>query len=101
MLDQAIAGQGGLVFVGGEPGVGKTRIAEELLKQARRLGCLAQTGHCYEMEGTPPFIPFVEIVERSARIVPKAAFREALGDAGTFVPMQAAKVRQANRQIAV
>ena len=94
LLDEAIAGRGGLVFVGGEPGVGKTRIAEELLKQARLRGCLAQTGHCYEMEGTPPFIPFVELVEHSARIVPKAAFREALGDAAPEVARLVPELRQ-------
>ena len=94
LLDEAIAGRGGLVFVGGEPGVGKTRIAEELLKQARQRGCLAQTGHCYEMEGTPPFIPWVEMVERSARIVPKAALREALGDAAAEVARLVPELRQ-------
>jgi len=94
LLDRAIAGQGGLVFVGGEPGVGKTRIAEELLKQARQRGCLAQTGHCYEMEGTPPFIPFVELVERSARVVPRVAFREALGDAASEVARLVPELRQ-------
>ena len=94
LLDRAIAGQGGLVFVGGEPGVGKTRIAEELLKQARQRGCLAQTGHCYEMEGTPPFIPFVELIERTARVVPKVAFREALGDAASEVARLVPELRQ-------
>ena len=94
LLDDAIAGRGGLVFVGGEPGVGKTRIAEELLTQARRRGCLAQAGHCYEMEGTPPFIPFVEMIERSARIVPKAAFRKALGDAAPEVARLVPELRQ-------
>ena len=80
-LDQAIKGQGGVLLLGGEPGVGKTRLAEELLLEARQRGCLVLTGRCYEMEGTPPFIPWVEMVERSAAIVPKAAFREVLGDA--------------------
>ena len=94
LLDQAIAGQGALVFVGGEPGVGKTRLAEELLLKARQRGCLAQTGHCYEMEGAPPFIPFVEMVERSARIVPKPAFREALGDAAAEMARLVPELRQ-------
>ena len=80
-LAAAIEGTGSLVLLGGEPGVGKTRLTEELIAEARRRGCLTLTGHCYEMEGTPPFMPFVEILERSAKIIPRAAFREALGDA--------------------
>ena len=66
LLDQAVAGQGGILLLGGEPGVGKTRLAEEVLLEARQRGCQALTGRCYEMEGTAPFMPWVEIVERSA-----------------------------------
>ena len=80
-LAAAIEGTGSHVLLGGEPGVGKTRLTEELMAEARRRGCLTLTGHCYEMEGTPPFMPFVEILERSAKIIPRTAFREALGDA--------------------
>ena len=46
------------------------------------------------MEGTPPFIPFVELVERLVRIVPKAAFREALGDAAAEVARLVPELRQ-------
>ena len=84
-LDQAARGQGALVMIGGEPGVGKTRLAEELAAEARQRGLLALTGHCYEMEGAPPYIPFVEILEATARVVPPAALREALGDAAPEV----------------
>ena len=83
IMEGAVAGQGALVLLGGEPGVGKTRLAEEVLAEARQRGCLALTGRCYEMEGTPPFIPWVEVVEHSARITPRVAFREVLGDAAT------------------
>jgi len=84
-LDQAARGQGALVMVGGEPGVGKTRLAEELAGEARQRGLLALTGHCYEMEGAPPYIPFVEILEATARVVPQEAFRQALGDSAPEV----------------
>ena len=81
LLDEAIAGLGSLVLIDGEPGVGKTRLTEELVAEARARGCLTLTGHCYEAAGTPPFIPFVEILERAAKVVQRAAFRETLGDA--------------------
>jgi len=85
LLDQTVRGQGALVMIGGEPGVGKTRLAEELLLEARQRGLLSLTGHCNEMAGAPPYIPFVEILEATARIVPREAFREALGDAAPEV----------------
>ena len=82
LVDQAMAGHGALLLIGGEPGVGKTRLAEEILAVAQERGCLALVGRCYETEGTLPFVPWVEIVEHSARIVSRTVFREALGDAG-------------------
>ncbi|MDA2937954.1 protein kinase, partial [Acidobacteria bacterium AH-259-A15] len=85
LLAQVQQGQGALILIGGEPGVGKTRLAEELLSQARKLSILSLKGHCYEMEGAPPFIPFVEILEHGSRVVPRSAFREALGDAAPEV----------------
>ena len=84
-LDRAVRGRGGLVLVGGEPGVGKTRLVEQLLDAARQQGCLALTGRCYESEGTAPFIPFVEIIEQYARVAPSEVMRETLGDAAPEV----------------
>ena len=94
LLERAMDGHGGVILLGGEPGVGKTRLAEEILAMARQRGCLALTGRCYEMEGTPPFIPWVEIIERAARVVPKTAFRELLGDAAAEVAKLVPELRQ-------
>ena len=79
-LDDVSQGRGALALIGGEPGVGKTRLSEELLADARERGMLAFTGHCYE-EGTAPFTPFVEILEQMMREIPAGVLREALGDA--------------------
>ena len=84
-LDAAIAGRGSFVMIAGEPGIGKTRLTAEILADARRRGVLCLVGHCYEMEGAPPYVPFVEMLEYSARHVPPAAFRSALGDAASGV----------------
>ena len=94
LVEAAVAGQGALVLIGGEPGVGKTRLAEELLDLARQRGCLALVGHCYETEGSPPLMPFVEILGRLSKTVPRAAFRDMLGDAAPEVSNIALELRQ-------
>ena len=77
LLEQAIGGHGTLVMLGGEPGVGKTRLCEELMAEARQRNVTALMGRCYEMEGSPPYIPFVEILEAAARMFPQEALRDA------------------------
>lgn len=49
-----------LVLVSGEPGVGKTRLANELLAYARQTGAVVLRGGCYEYEATTPYLPIVE-----------------------------------------
>jgi tetratricopeptide (TPR) repeat protein/tRNA A-37 threonylcarbamoyl transferase component Bud32 len=89
LLDRMLSGHGDIALVGGEPGIGKTRLARELLRAARQQGCLCLTGHCDEMAGAPPFAPFVETMEEAVRMVPQAV-RQALGDVApeiaTIVP---------------
>jgi class 3 adenylate cyclase/tetratricopeptide (TPR) repeat protein len=80
-LELAIGGQGGLVMIGGEAGIGKTRLSEQLAERGLRQGMRVLVGHCYETEGTPPYIPFLEILEASlSDATSPEAFRNALGD---------------------
>jgi DNA-binding SARP family transcriptional activator/class 3 adenylate cyclase len=81
LLDGALRGHGELVMIGGEPGVGKTRLTEEIGSEAKRRGMRVRVGRCYEMEGAPPYVPFVEIMEQMMAAAPSpAAFRELLGE---------------------
>jgi predicted ATPase len=84
-LDHAIDGQGTLVLIAGEPGIGKTRLAEELLRLARQRECVVLTGRCHDMADAPPFIPFAEMLDQACRTVPSPALRDALGDAAPEV----------------
>lgn len=93
-LDRAMAGQGGLVLIGGEPGIGKTRLTEAIQDEARSRGCMCLVGHAYEMEGAPPYVPFIEMLEYSARVVPPAALKHALGDAAPEVAKLMPELRQ-------
>lgn len=80
LLDAALTGQGTLAMLSGEAGVGKTRLAEEIVAEAQRRGMLTFVGHCYEDAGAPPYVPFVEVLETAARLIPSDALRAALGD---------------------
>jgi len=79
-LGEALAGRGSLVLIGGEPGIGKTHMARAVLAEARRRGAAGVVGHCYEMEGAPPYVPFVEMLEYITRMAPREQLRTALGD---------------------
>jgi len=61
-LEEALAGQGQLVQLAGEPGIGKTRIAEEIAVYARLRKAEVLWGRCYEGEGAPTFWPWVQII---------------------------------------
>ncbi|MBK8021063.1 MAG: AAA family ATPase [Chloroflexi bacterium] len=59
----ANAGQPRLLLVWGEAGIGKTRLAEELLQWAGRQGIITATGRCYAAEGELTFAPVTAIIQ--------------------------------------
>ena len=60
-LDDAVAGLGQVVMLSGEPGVGKTRIAQELTAIADARNADVFWGNCYEGDGAPPYWPWLQI----------------------------------------
>jgi predicted ATPase len=71
-LDRAIAHEGRLVLLVGEPGIRKTRIARELAVRAGALGVAVRWGRCQETEGAPPYWPWVQVLRAHERIEPQA-----------------------------
>src|SRR3990172_1015644 len=59
-LDDEIAGRGRLVMLVGEPGIGKTRLAEELASVAVDRHAVVVWGRCREQTGAPPYWPWIE-----------------------------------------
>src|SRR5437588_12812618 len=55
-------GESRLVALGGEAGMGKTRLASELARGAQRLGWTVLWGACSEAELPIPYLPLVEAV---------------------------------------
>ena len=66
-LDKAEAGEGGVVFLAGEAGVGKSRLARELSAIAASRGFAVLTGRAAESAVPVPFRPVAEALMRAAR----------------------------------
>jgi len=63
-LQRAIAGQPGIALLAGEPGIGKTRTAQEMVAYAAQQEVLALWGRCPEEAGAPPYWPWVQLMRR-------------------------------------
>ena len=61
-LLSALRGEGGVVVLGGEAGMGKSRLVRELGSRAERLGCVVMSGACSEAELSLPYLPFLEAI---------------------------------------
>ena len=95
LLDDALVGHGKLALVAGEPGVGKSRLVAEIGNEAQARGMRVLTGHCVEMSGAPPYLPYVEIIEQAISN-PRSplALRQSLGDVAAEIARIAPALRR-------
>jgi len=68
--DSAIGGAGRFVLLAGEPGVGKTRLAQEIMLTIRNRRFLVATGRCYQTHQPVPFYPFLDALTSAYRLAP-------------------------------
>ena len=61
-LEEALLGRAGLVVCVGGPGIGKTRLVEELTGRARHRGVLTAWGRAAMTDGAPPYWPWHEVL---------------------------------------
>ncbi|HEY2297609.1 MAG TPA: AAA family ATPase [Jatrophihabitans sp.] len=67
VLDGAVDAQAVVGVVGGDAGVGKTRLLTELVETATDRGMTVLVGHCVDLGDTPPpYLPFSEAFARLA-----------------------------------
>jgi len=65
-LEEALAGEVRAVTLAGEPGIGKSRTAEELAARARDRGALVVEGAGFDGDGAPPLWPWVQVLRACA-----------------------------------
>jgi len=104
-LDAAVEGRGSLVMLAGEPGIGKTRLAEELTAIARAKGLGVAWGRCWEGEGAPPYWPWVQILQSRLHDESSGALASlpaaAVGELSRIAPELAAEAGQDRQSLAL
>ncbi|MCP5067038.1 MAG: AAA family ATPase, partial [bacterium] len=67
-LEESLSGETRVVMLEGEPGIGKTRVVEELCRKATERGITVLTGRCYEAEGAAAFWPWIQSMRAWTRL---------------------------------
>jgi DNA-binding CsgD family transcriptional regulator/tetratricopeptide (TPR) repeat protein len=80
-LEDAQRGHGTLVWLSGEAGIGKTRLAQEIGAYAAVRGACVLWSRCIEADGAPPYWPWAEIVRAFIRERGRKNFGALVGSA--------------------
>src|SRR5213594_2127418 len=81
-LADTVGGRGRSFLVVGEAGFGKTRLVEELAREAAERGHLVLWGRCWEGEGAPPYWPWVQVIRAYLRMAHAEGLPRVAGGAG-------------------
>jgi DNA-binding SARP family transcriptional activator len=80
LLDQAEGGTAAFASLVGEPGIGKSRLCDELATLARARGAVVAVGRCSQDEGAPPLWPWRSVLATLGEELPTDSGNE---DEGT------------------
>ena len=94
-FDNALSGNGSMMMVVGEPGIGKTAICEQVATYASIRGGVTLIGHSYE-EGSLslPYLAFVEAMRTYVLAKPPEALKEELGTGAGDVARIVSEIRE-------
>ncbi|NOZ28314.1 MAG: AAA family ATPase [Chloroflexi bacterium] len=87
---EAQAGRGRLILIGGEAGIGKSRLIQAFADHLRWQGTRVLQGRCYEFERLLPYQPFVEVLRTALPTLTSIAMSNlpawVLGEVARLVP---------------
>ena len=87
-------GRGHAVFIGGEPGIGKSRITDEFASRASEAGALVVWGRGWEDAGAPPYWPWIQLLRGLLRGFDADASRRLLGAGAADLAQLLPELRQ-------
>lgn len=93
-LEDALSGHGRLLLLTGEPGIGKTRAAEELATYARLRKAQVLWGRCYEGKGAPAYWPWVQAVRTYVHDREPQALLAEMGSGASDIAQMISEVRE-------
>jgi DNA-binding SARP family transcriptional activator len=99
-LNDSFAGRGRLFLVAGEPGIGKSRLADELAVHARKRGARAVVGRCWEAGGAPAYWPWVQSLRACFAETGVEALREQLSTGAADLAQLLPELREAMPDLA-
>src|SRR5436190_2798077 len=73
--EAAKEGRAHVVLLTGEPGIGKTRLLDEVALRTAQDEAVVLRGRASEAEGMPPFLPFLESLGRFILVTPQEQLR--------------------------
>src|SRR5258708_8428459 len=68
--EAARQGQAHVVLLAGDPGIGKTRLLDEIARRTAQAGAIILRGGASEADAMPPYLPFVEALGRYIHATP-------------------------------
>jgi hypothetical protein len=94
-LEEARSGRARLCLLSGDPGIGKTRLADALAARAADAGTNVRWGHAWEGGGAPAFWPWVQILRGLIRDEEPDRLRQALAGGAPWLAKIVPELREA------
>jgi len=94
VLDGAVSGHGQVALTAGEPGIGKTTLAQEFAATATKRGARVLWGRCRDREGSPPYWPWAEVLRAFAEEESADDMRAFFAPGARYISLVLPKLRE-------